>query len=53
MKNFFRLLILTATALVSMSAHAERADRTKPVNLEADRVSVDDKQQVRSKLVIQ
>jgi lipopolysaccharide export system protein LptA len=27
-------------------AHAERADRDKPVNLEADKVTVDDKQQL-------
>lgn len=48
MKNLTRLLVLAAITLVSMAAQAERADRTKPVNLEADRVSVDDKQQVQT-----
>ncbi len=33
--------------LASPAAHAEKADRDKPVNLEADRVSVDDKQKVQ------
>lgn len=33
-------------ALAVASAHAERADRDKPVNLEADRVTVDDVKQI-------
>ena len=48
MNNSLRLLIFVATTLLSMTAQAERADRTKPVNLEADRVSVDDKQQIQT-----
>jgi len=36
------ILSLIATCLVSQPAFAERADRDKPVNLEADRVTVDD-----------
>lgn len=45
-----RLILSSAllALLVSGTAHAEKADRDKPVNLEADRVTVDDvkKQQV-------
>lgn len=37
----FSLLSLTLGVL-SPQAHAERADRDKPINLEADRISVDD-----------
>jgi lipopolysaccharide export system protein LptA len=48
---FFRLLTGFARGLVLMlsiagAAHAEKADREKPINLEADRVSVDDAKQV-------
>jgi lipopolysaccharide export system protein LptA len=32
--------------LAPLSAYAERADRDKPVNLEADKVTVDDRQQL-------
>lgn len=39
------LLLLATTAFIS-TAHAEKADREKPVNLEADKVTVDDKQQL-------
>jgi lipopolysaccharide export system protein LptA len=35
-------LILAAGALSVQGAHAERADRAKPVNIEADRLSLDD-----------
>lgn len=35
-----------ALALLSTAAHAERADREKPINLEADRVTVDDAKQL-------
>ena len=46
-----KTLCLTATALLAalaMPAHAEKADREKPINLEADRISIDDikKQQI-------
>lgn len=37
--------VLALCLLPVMSAHAERADREKPVNLEADRVTVDDAKQ--------
>lgn len=39
------LMLLAATAAMS-NAHAEKADRDKPVHLEADKVTVDDKQQL-------
>lgn len=44
MKPFSRHLIalLGSTLLIAVPAHAERADRDKPVNLEAARVTVDD-----------
>ena len=45
-KNHWQILIATLLALGSLSAHAEKADRSKPVNIEADRVSVDDKNKV-------
>lgn len=35
-----------ALALLSATAHAEKADREKPINLEADRVTVDDAKQL-------
>lgn len=41
--------LLALTALLSLAAplsHAERADRSKPVNIEADRVTVDDKNKI-------
>ena len=39
------LALLAWCLLAALPAHAERADRDKPVNLEADRVTVDDAQQ--------
>ena len=36
-----RLATLTLCLLISLSAHAERADRNKPMLLEANRVSID------------
>ena len=45
-KNHRQILIATLLALGSLSAQAEKADRSKPVNIEADRVSVDDKNKV-------
>ena len=42
----WRVLVLLAWCLLAaLPAHAERADRDKPVNLEADRVTVDDARQ--------
>ena len=42
----WRVLVLLAWCLLAaLPARAERADRGKPVNLEADRVTVDDAQQ--------
>lgn len=38
-----RFLVTLLLALVSLCARAELADREKPVNVEADRLSVDDK----------
>lgn len=38
--------ILFCCALLAMSAHAEKADRTKPINVESDRVTVDDVKQL-------
>ncbi len=35
-------LLLIAASLVSGVAHAERADREKPMNIESDRMSLDD-----------
>ena len=41
-----RLLPALAFALLAVTpAHAEKADRSKPVNLEADRVTVDESKQ--------
>src|SRR3954469_16536930 len=40
-----RGLIAACCLLAAASAHAERADRDKPVNLEADQVTVDDNKQ--------
>ena len=48
MNKIIRRTVFTTIALLSATAQAERADRTKPVNLEADRVSVDDKQQIQT-----
>ncbi|MDQ8021637.1 MAG: lipopolysaccharide transport periplasmic protein LptA [Moraxellaceae bacterium] len=39
---------LIILALLALPAHAERADRSKPVNIEADRLSVDDKNKVQT-----
>jgi lipopolysaccharide export system protein LptA len=39
------LALMVAAMLASAPANAERADREKPVNLEADRVTVDDAKQ--------
>jgi lipopolysaccharide export system protein LptA len=43
-----RVLAAAAAAVLSIAApaHAEKADRTKPIHLEADRVTVDDAKQI-------
>lgn len=49
MKIFPRILIrlaLCAACLAGVTAHAEKADRDKPINIEADRVTVDDIKQL-------
>ncbi len=38
--------LLAAASLVPVPAHAEKADRNKPIHLEADRVTVDDAKQI-------
>ena len=50
MKTFFRLAAIAGIAgvmLAATPARAEKADRDKPVNIEADRVSVDDVKKVQ------
>ncbi|MDK9701798.1 MAG: lipopolysaccharide transport periplasmic protein LptA [Sulfuritalea sp.] len=50
MKPFLRLAFIAGIAgatLAATAARAEKADRDKPVNLEADRVSVDDVKKVQ------
>ncbi len=50
MKTFFRLAAIAGIAgvmLAATAARAEKADRDKPVNIEADRVSVDDVKKVQ------
>ena len=42
-----RLATLTLCLLTSLSAHAERADRNKPMLLEANRVSIDDAKKIQ------
>lgn len=39
--------MIALALLCSTATHAERADRDKPVNIEADRVTVDDKNKVQ------
>jgi len=41
-----RVVAVTLALTLGAAAHAERADRDKPVNLEADRVDVDDAKKV-------
>ena len=47
MKTFKLICTFAAVAMLSLFARAERADRDKPVNLEADRVAVDDRQHMQ------
>ena len=42
-----RLASLTLCLLISLAAHAERADRDKPMLLEANRVSIDDVKKIQ------
>jgi len=44
--SFSTLLLCACFALLAGPAHAERADRGKPINLESDRMHVDDVQKV-------
>jgi lipopolysaccharide export system protein LptA len=46
MTALLRQLFVVALATAVAAAHAEKADKDKPVNLEADRITVDDAQQV-------
>jgi lipopolysaccharide export system protein LptA len=41
-----KLALVTAALLLAFSAHADKADRNKPIHLEADRVTVDDAKQI-------
>jgi lipopolysaccharide export system protein LptA len=43
--QYWHRTVLLACCLTAAVAHAERADRDKPVNLEADQVTVDDAKQ--------
>lgn len=45
MRHLVRFLILCVSVL-AVSAHAEKADRDKPINVESDRVTVDDVKQL-------
>jgi lipopolysaccharide export system protein LptA len=45
MSPLARALVLVLTAALAGAAHAERADRDKPVNIEADRMLADDAKQ--------
>ena len=50
MKNTARLVaigLLGALSAVSLSVRAEKADREKPINLEADRITMDDLNKVQ------
>lgn len=42
-KPILQLLICSALAVTSVNALAERADREKPINIEADKVTVDER----------
>jgi lipopolysaccharide export system protein LptA len=42
-----RFATLTLCLMISLSAHAERADRDKPMLLEANRVSIDDAKKIQ------
>ena len=46
MRRTLRLIALLALAAAAASAHAERADGEKPVQIEADRMTLDDSKKV-------
>lgn len=45
-KNLYAVAALLLV-ITSLSAHAEKADREKPINIEADRISMDDVKKVQ------
>lgn len=47
MKNTYCRALITLLVALSMTAHAEKADRDKPINLEGDRLSIDDLNKVQ------
>ena len=48
MKNAYcRACVITLLLALSMTAQAEKADRDKPINLEGDRLSIDDLKKVQ------
>ena len=48
MKNTYcRACVITLLLALSMTAQAEKADRDKPINLEGDRLSIDDLKKVQ------
>lgn len=47
MNTMPRLAALTLLAALTWPAHAEKADREKPINVEADRISMDDVKKVQ------
>lgn len=44
--TLLRILVLVCSTLAAASATAEKADRDKPINLEADKVTVDDRNKI-------
>ncbi len=47
MTKYFYLAAACFVSALSLPAHAEKADREKPINLEADRISMDDIKKVQ------
>ena len=45
-RAFCRTIAFALVFLIAGAAHAEKADRNKPIHLEADRVTVDDAKQI-------
>ncbi len=48
MKRLFLFFLLALNMAMLATAHAEKADSTKPANFEADRMDVDDVKQIRT-----
>lgn len=46
--NLFRTLSMLCLAAAAANAFAEKADRDKPINLEADKVTVDDRNKIHT-----